>query len=110
LQLQGESNKTTFLVRDWLWLIVIVSGASVTNMGMIYSVSLGLRNDMLELDQRWQDRTEKLTISITEDIKEIRKQIPPDWFREMVDRNTEEIFRLNREWNEHIKNSPEENP
>ena len=82
--------------RDWLWLLVVVAGASVANMGALHQISSNLQDDMLGLDRRWQDRTEALANGIKNDLEAIRSSIPPDWFRQMVDRNQERIDEIER--------------
>ena len=76
----------SFVVLDtktWIWLIALIVGACMANVGA-----------MQALDWRWQTRTEQLSREIREEIKEVQRSIPPDWFRKMVEANAEAIKKL----------------
>lgn len=89
-----ESQSVKLNTRDWLWLVVLIASA----IGAHYW-------QFGRLDEKWQVRTDqlardfrteqtKLSDSIHAEIAEVRKTIPPDWFRSMLDRNSEEIQRV----------------
>ena len=81
-------------LKDWIWIIVVVATASVANMGAMYQIRWSLSQDMIDLDRRWQDRTLKMTAEIRQDIDAVRGSIPPDWFRQMVQDNKDQLRRM----------------
>lgn len=76
---------------EWLAIAIVVATSTASAMAFLYRIRMSIHRDMLELDARWQARSDRIAESIRRDIESVRKQIPPDWFRSMVEHNTERI-------------------
>ena len=84
----AEKETKTFLnTSEWVWLVVVIATASVANMAGLHAISTGLRDEMLDLDSKWQQRSEAMQRDIRSDLKELQQAIPPTWFRDLVSAN-----------------------
>jgi len=92
-----DQRQTLLHTKDWIWLVLVVAGASVANMGALHQISSSMRKDMYELDKRWQDRSEQMQKDLRQDIATLQSSIPPDWFRAMVETNQRKIETLAKE-------------
>ena len=83
-------------------------GAVVSNITFIYATASQNRIEMMEqverLDNNWQERIVEVVREVKEDlddvkseVKEVRKSIPPDWFRKMVEKNQRDIEELRKQ-------------
>ena len=90
--------------KEWVWLCVVIAGMAAAQMGALYQMSSGLHRDMLALDTKWQTRATALSSEIRDEIKEVRSQIPPDWFRSMVEDNRRDIRDLLKRERERVDN------
>jgi len=83
--------------KDWVWLVVVVAGASVGNMGALHQISSSMRSELYELDKRWQERSAQMQKDLRQDIATLQSSIPPDWFRAMVETNQRKLESLSKE-------------
>lgn len=103
-----EGTPVRLASRDWLSLLGIVAGAAIVNITSMNNVAGDLQTQMIELDRRWQARTEALGKELRSDIKRIEvgliadhgerltrveaklETLPP----EQIERNRQAIERL----------------
>ena len=110
---RGDKMKTRSLLatKDWIWLVVIIAGASVANISgqfkmkddlqtQMLKIKEDMNNQLLTLDRRWQDRQVDQAKSFRSDMAALVASMPPDWFKKMVEANRDELKdlrdRLNR--------------
>lgn len=82
--------------RDWLWIITVIAAAAVSNVVLIFSSRTQLEERLTQFTQRLEDRSEAQTKEIRNELTEVRKGLPPDWFRAMVETNARKIENLER--------------
>jgi hypothetical protein len=103
-----EDGRLTLATSTWISLIALVAGGIATNLGLIYSQSANLQTHLRAqsenlqgridtLDEKWQERTVEMAKQLQHDIQRVEDKIPPDWFRSMVERNTQRIDKLEDE-------------
>jgi hypothetical protein len=92
-----RKEQVSFSTSTWITLITLVATGVGTNLILIYSMSFDLQERIDALDLRWQDRISSISRSFKEDLSRVESKIPPDWFRAMVDRNSEKIDTLEAE-------------
>lgn len=78
----------------WMGLISLIAGATASVLGLTYRLNMQVHRRIDLLDEKWQERTIGLAKSITEEIREVQRSIPPDWFRSRVDENSRAIEKL----------------
>ncbi len=100
----SDSQAVRLASRDWIWLLTVIVGAAVANMGSLHMIQSNLNKDMRDLDEKWQTRTERLARDLKLDLKEVKDGIPPDWFRQMVEQNRIDLRELRQQVNEHKHN------
>lgn len=88
--------------RDWIFLIITIAGGTAAVFGMhmrtsgrIAEVSaraaVNLQSAITNMDEKWQGRVDALARDFKADLTDIKRSIPPDWFRQMVDDNKRHI-------------------
>jgi hypothetical protein len=92
-----RKEQVSFSTSTWITLITLVATGVGTNLILIYSMSFDLQERIDALDLRWQDRISSISRGFKEDLSRVESKIPPDWFRAMVDRNSEKIDTLEAE-------------
>ncbi len=90
------NHSNTHLLTTWQWLgvVAVLIGATLTHIGSINTINTRFHADLMELDDRWQVRTEKLSRDIREEIRDVRDSSLPGWLQEIVERNTAAIENL----------------
>ena len=107
-----EDGKLVLATSTWISIIALIAGGIATNLGLIYSQGNSLQSHLRaqsgqlqdridKLDEKWQERTINMASQLQADIRRVEGKIPPDWFRAMVDRNTERIDKLEDELQKH---------
>jgi len=91
-------ERISLSVGTWVSLTGMIATAIAANLALIYSMSGNLQARMDALDVRWQDRTSNMQQNLVSEIKAVEAKIPPDWFRQMVDRNATAIDKLKDEF------------
>ena len=88
---EGTTDRVILSPATWISLIGMICAGVAANLALIHSMAGSMQDRMDVLDARWQDRTTEIRQSLSSDIKAVEAKIPPDWFRRMVERNTEQI-------------------
>lgn len=92
-----DEGKLVLTASTWLTIIGMIAAAIASNFMLISGMQNTLQSRIDSLDERWQQRIAQVTLDIRKDIKEVEKQIPPDWFRKMVERNSERLDNIESE-------------
>lgn len=100
-----EGTPVRLASRDWLSLLGIVAVVSIVNITSMHNVAGDLQTQMIELDRRWQARTEALAKELRSEIKRIEVGLIADHGErltrveakletEQIERNRQAIERL----------------
>ena len=94
---EGVQESVRLSVSTWLTIGGMMAAGIAANLALIYGMAGQIQSRIDKLDLRWQERTLTLTRELKSDIRDVENKIPPEWFRDMVTRNTNEIERLEDE-------------
>ena len=92
------NEKVSFSNGTWVTLIGMIAGGVGTNLILIYSMGLQIHSRIDSLDNKWQERVMEVHSEFRSDIKDLSGRIPPDWFRKMVEQNSDDIQRIENEF------------
>ena len=87
-------ERISFSTATWITLISLIVGGVAANIMLIYNMSGNVQDRIDKLDLRWQDRTTQMSTRLEKKIDNVADQIPPDWFRSMVEKNSQDIEKL----------------
>jgi hypothetical protein len=96
---KNECNeRVSFTPGTWVSMMGMVGTGVATNLMLIYGLSGSLQDRIDTLDVRWQERMASISRDWKTDMQHLESRIPPDWFRRMVEANTDDIERLENEF------------
>ena len=78
-------------------LVVATAAASTAFYQSLNTLRRDVDNRMIDLDQRWEVRTNMFVHELKDELKDLRSQIPPDWFRNMVEAHTSQLAIIRQE-------------